>query len=432
MITLDLRNVFAVAPEHGVSKQDITAQKINLIEFRERIHARDQGFYDVIDDAEMVKKIEAYAKQVRGTYHHIVVLGIGGSSLGTICLRDALGHLFDADMKVRKYPRLHVMDNVDPSMILELEEVIDYANTLFVVVSKSGTTPEILSQWMYFKHRLEKHKLPVQEHIVFVTDPETGLLNDIGKKEGIRMFPIPTNVGGRFSVLTPVGLLPAALVGINIKKVLKGARTMRDSFLTAAYTRNLPFQIATIQYLLYEKGKHINVMMPYAQKLFRFADWYRQLLAESIGKAHDTNGQVVNVGITPVNALGATDQHSQSQLYNEGPHDKFVMFITVDKLAKQVKIPSVYKRDDRTAFLDGVTFNTLIGTEHRATADSYTENNRPNITINVSKVDEETLGELFLLFEGATAYLGEYFGINAFDQPGVERAKVLTKTYLET
>lgn len=432
MITLDLRNLFAVSAEHGISKQDIAAEKKNLITFRERIHAKKQGFYEIIDDVGMVKEIESYAKSVRGIYQHVVVLGIGGSSLGTICLRDALGHLFDADRAERKYPRLHVMDNVDPSMILELEDVIDYAQTLFIVVSKSGTTPEVLSQFMYFKNRLKKEKLPVASHMVFVTDPEKGLLRDVAEREGVRTFAIPPNVGGRFSVLTPVGLLPAALVGINIKKLMRGAKTMRDSFLTTAYTRNLPFQLATIQYLLEEeKGKSINVLMPYSQKLFRFADWYRQLLAESIGKARDLNGNIVHTGITPVNALGATDQHSQSQLYNEGPNDKFIIFLAVDTLAKTVKIPSLYKKDDRTAFLQGVTFNELIATEHRATADSYTENDRPNITVRINKVDEVALGELFMLFEGATAFLGEYYTINAFDQPGVERAKVLTKEYLE-
>lgn len=432
MITLDLTNLFTIVDEaHSITKQDIAAQKIHLIEYLERIHARQQGFYRIIDDKQMVKDIERYAKAQRGKFNHIVVLGIGGSSLGAICLRDALGHLFDANKTVRKQPRLHVMDNIDPSLILELEEVIDYECTLFVVISKSGTTPEILSQFMYFKDALRKHKLPMAEHMVFVTDPEVGFLREVADAEGITTFPVPSDVGGRFSVLTPVGLLPAALIGLNLKKLLKGAQTMRDSFLTESYTKNLPFQLATIQYLLAQKGKTINVMMPYANKLYRFADWYRQLLAESIGKAKDTNGNTVHVGITPVIALGATDQHSQSQLYNEGPHDKLIMFLAVDKLAKQVKIPALYKKDDRTTFLNGVTFNTLIETSYRATADSYTENERPNMTIRIDTISEESLGELFLLFEAATAFLGEYFNINAFDQPGVERAKVLTKQYLE-
>lgn len=432
MITLDLTNLFKIKNEqHSITKQEIAAEKVHLIEYLERIHARQQGFYRIIDDTQMVKDIEQYANAQQGKFDHIVVLGIGGSSLGAICLRDALGHLFDADRLERKQPRLHVMDNIDPNLILELEEVIEYAKTLFVVISKSGTTPEILSQFMYFKSRIEKEKLDVRTHMVFVTDPEQGFLRDIAGAEGITTFPVPPDVGGRFSVLTSVGLLPAALIGINIKKLLKGAQTMRDSFLTESYTKNLPFQLATIQYLLEQKGKHINVMMPYSNKLYRVADWYRQLLGESIGKEKDNLGKIVHTGITPVSALGATDQHSQSQLYNEGPNDKFIMFLAVDKLSKQVKIPALYKKDERTTFLNRVSFNQLLETEYRATADSYTENERPNITIRMDKIDEVALGELFLLFEGATAFLGEYYGINAFDQPGVERAKVLTKEYLE-
>jgi glucose-6-phosphate isomerase len=430
MITLDLTNLFKIDISHSISKQDIVDQKVHLIQYLELIHTRQQGFYTVIDDTQMVKDIEQYATSVRGVFDHIVVLGIGGSSLGAICLRDALGHLFDADKKDRKYPRLHVMDNIDPSLILELEEVIEYSRTLFVVISKSGTTPEILSQFMYFKSKIEKHRLAVTEHMVFVTDPEEGFLHDIARAEGVRTFPVPPDVGGRFSVLTAVGLLPAALIGINIRKLLKGAQAMRDSFLSHSHTKNLPFQLATVQYLLEQKGKTMHVMMPYANKLFRVADWYRQLLAESIGKAVDRNGNTVHTGITPVNALGATDQHSQSQLYAEGPHDKLIMFLTVDTLAKKVPIPTMYKQDARTAFLHKVSFNELIAVEQRATADAYTEAERPNITIRLKQIDEETLGALFMLFEGATAFLGEYYGVNAFDQPGVERAKVLTKQYL--
>ncbi len=316
-------------------------------------------------------------------------------------------------------------------MFAELDDVLNVKKTLFIVVSKSGTTPEILSQFLYFKKKLQDANLPIAKHMVFVTDPEKGFLRDVADEEGVTTFAIPPNVGGRFSVQTPVGLLPAALIGINTKQFLAGMQDMRDLFLSTSFTKNMPFQLAAIQYLLGKKGKSINVLMPYSQKLIRLADWYRQLLAESIGKAKDNNGKTVNVGLTPVNALGATDQHSQSQLYNEGPHDKLIMFIRVEKLAKQTRIPALYPNDERTAFLKGITFNQLIDTELQATADSYTKNKRPNLTIKIEKVDAYHLGQLMMLFEASTAFIGEFYQINAFNQPGVELAKKLTKQYLE-
>jgi glucose-6-phosphate isomerase len=280
-----------------------------------------------------------------------------------------------------------------------------------------------MSQYFYFRDKINKKKLDPKKHFVFITDPENGLLREIAKKEKIPSFEVPENVGGRFSVLTPVGLLPAALLGIKIEKMLAGACKMRDQFLSNNPKENLPFQLAKIQYDLAKKGKSINVMIPYSQKLFRLADWYRQLLAESIGKKFNNDGKVVNVGITPVNALGVTDQHSQLQLYNEGPNDKLFIFIEVEKLKPVLKIPS-------QLFNKNVTFNQLLQIEKDATASALTKNSRPNFTIKIDEINEENLGALFMLFEGATAFLGEMFNINTFDQPGVELSKKLTKEAL--
>lgn len=433
MITIDTQNIFRVSKEHGLKKSDIERLQKKIPHYLAKIHSHNQGFYTVIDDTEMVREILEYATAQKKVFDHIVVLGIGGSALGTICLQQSLGHLFSNELKGKKKTSatLHVLDNIDPILIQEVQDVINIKKTLFIVVSKSGTTPEVLSQFLYFKNQIKKQNLSLQKHLVFITDPEEGFLVDVAKQEGIKTFSIPPNVGGRFSVLTPVGLLPAALIGIDIKKLLKGAQQMRDSFLTEHPKENLPFTMAAIQYLLSRKGKSIHVMMPYAQKLIRFSDWYRQLLAESIGKQLDNNGNTVHVGITPVNALGATDQHSQSQLYNEGPNDKLFLFIAVNRLAKKIPIPSLYPKDARTAYMKGVSFNSLIQVEQEATAESYTQNNRPNLTVQIDSIDEFHLGQLFLLFEGATAFLGELYNINAFDQPGVELAKILTKERLQ-
>lgn len=394
-------------------RAEIEAQKKHLSKYLAAIKKSGQGFYKCIDDKENLQKIKNFAAKNRKKFEHIVVLGIGGSALGAICLQQALKHL----------SKLYVLDNIDPALIREIENTIDYKKTLFLVVTKSGETIETLSQYYYFRKKIEQKNLDPKKHFVFITDHKKGQLREIAIRENFRTFDVPENVGGRFSVLTAVGLLPAALIGIDIEKLLKGARRMRNQFLNTNFAKNSPFKLAAIQYLLSKKSKNINVLMPYSQKLIRLADWYRQLLAESIGKKLDRHGQAIFAGITPINALGATDQHSQLQLYNEGPNDKLIIFIEVKNLGPEVKIPS-------NGSIKNLSFNKLIQIEKSATEASLTKNNRPNITIKVDQINEETLGELFMFFEGSVAFLGEFYNVNAFDQPGVEYAKQLINKHL--
>lgn len=412
MIKLDISNS---------TVKDIKTQHERLGEYLDNIHAKNQGFYTIIDNNSPVEKVLEFASKVKGKYEDIVVLGIGGSALGTICLQQSLKHLFENELKENDYPRLHVLDNVDPVLIKQIEDVFSLEKTLFIVVSKSGETPETLAQYFHFRSLTEIAGLNAKDHFVFITDSEKGLLREVSKNENIPSFEIPKNVGGRFSVLTSVGLLPAALIGIDIKKLIKGARDMRDLFYSDSMSHNMPFQIAALQYLLSLEGKSMTVLMPYSQKLIRFADWYRQLLAESIGKD--------GLGLTPINALGVTDQHSQSQLYNDGPNDKFFIFLKVHNFGTNIEIP-VSTNEKSVEYLKGVSFKKLIHTEQDGTTKALTQNGRPNITLEIDKVNEENLGGLFMLFECATAFLGEFFKINAFDQPGVELSKKITKQLL--
>ncbi len=429
MITLDTTNLEKVIPEHGLSTSEMEQYANGLKVYLDNFLQLDQDFYKVIDDVTAVNRIHEFYLQTKGKFNDIIVLGIGGSSLGTICLQQSLKHLFEHELKKTEWPRLHVLDNIDPALMREIEDVIDYEKTLFLVVTKSGGTPETLSQYFYFEDRYKQKGLDSKNYFVFVTDPEKGLLRKISREKGIAAFDVPATVGGRFSVLTSVGLLPAALIGIDIEKLLEGARSMRDRFLSESFSENLPYQLAVMQYLLSKKGKSINVLIPYSQKLIRFADWYRQLLAESIGKKMNRKSEVVHVGLTPVNALGATDQHSQLQLYNEGPNDKFFLFIEVANLGEPLKIP--YLSDDESvAYLKNTSFNELLNIEKAGTEGALTQNDRPNITIKIPEVSPFVLGELFMLFEGATAFLGELYDIDAFDQPGVELSKNITKKLL--
>lgn len=424
MIDLKIDNLFDIPSVHGVSKAELDEKSPLATVYIEKIKTRGQGFYNIIDERSPLKAINDFARLNREKYDHFVVLGIGGSALGAICIAQSLSHLF-------KPPKLIVLDNIDPVMIREIEDVINLDKTLFIVVTKSGSTPETLSQFFYFREKCAQKSLPLNEHFVFITDPAKGLLRKISKEEGISSFEVPENIGGRFSVLTAVGLLPAAMMGLDVETMITGAKHIRDTFLNPSASENTAFTLAAIQYILLKKGKTINVMMPYAQKLIRFADWYRQLLAESIGKRTDRDGDTVTTGITPVNALGATDQHSQSQLYNEGPNDKLHIFIKVAKTTEGIQIPFPYPHEESVAYLKNVDFARLLNTEMEGTVRALTQNGRPNITVEIDKINEENLGGLFMLFEGATAFLGEFLNIDAFDQPGVELSKQITKQLLQ-
>ncbi len=417
MIDFDFSNVFRSGV---VSRADFESQEGKLDSFLKQIDARNQGFYRVIDDEEMVTDIEAFSKSVKGKYDDIVVCGIGGSALGTITLRDAFANFFE-----KSKVGLHVLENIDPVFLSEALEALNLKRTLFLVISKSGGTPETLAQYFFFRQHLDKAGLVAKDHLVFITG-EKGLLREVADQDGIPTFSVPEDVGGRFSVLTPVGLLPAALVGLDIRALLQGARSMRDAFLSVDFEENKPFQLAVLQWLCSEKGYSNNVLMPYVMKLRTFAGWFAQLLAESTGKF---NSKGKSVGLTPIASLGVTDQHSQLQLFAEGPKDKLVLFLQVEKFSYDMEIP-VLVESDKTRFLKGVSFQNLLHAENKATAESLTEGGRPNLMISLDTLSLENMGGLFLLFEGATAFLGEFLDINTFDQPGVERSKVLTRESL--
>jgi len=401
MITLDLKN----------SKTTNKKEVKEIPDFLKKIEEKNQGFYKIIDEKKEFEKIETLAKKLKNNFEYFVVLGIGGSALGTICLKNAL--------KPKNHEKLFVLDNVDPDLIKETESKINIKKTLFIVVSKSGDTLETLSQFFYFHKKIKDQKLDTKKHFIFITDSEKGYLRDLAKKENYETLDVPENIGGRFSVLTAVSLFPAALIDIDIKKIITGAKKIRDGFLSKDEVKNLPFSLAKTQYDFYKKGFKTNILFPYSNSLSSFSDWIRQLVCESTGKKLDNKKRKVFTGITIVPAIGATDQHAQSQLFHEGPNDKLIIFFEIEKFKNTIKIPN---KD-----LKNITFNELINIEKRSTEKSLQDSHRPTITIKLDKISEETLGELFMLFEGATAFLGEFLNINAFNQPGVEHSKKLTK-----
>lgn len=398
---------------------------------RERQEGR-LGFFDLAHDRDVVERIRAYASETQGRFDDVVVLGIGGSALGTIALREALlpprWNELDASARGGR-PRLHVLDNIDPSTIAPLLDRLDLSRTLFDVVSKSGTTAETMAQFLIVRDRLVRTlgEDAWRSQVVFTTDPDHGVLRRIATSEGITAFPIPPNVGGRFSVLSAVGLLPAALVGIDVDGLLEGARAMEQRCATDELTDNPAGLFAALQYLAdTEAGAPIHVMMAYSDRLYAVADWFRQLWAESLGKRHDRSGAEVFRGPTPVKALGATDQHSQVQLYMEGPFDKTITFLAVERHAVDLPIPGGYPDIEALAYLEGHTLGELLDAERVATAQALASAGRMNMTLLLPAIDANAIGQLFMLFQIATVYAGAFYDVDPLDQPGVELGKRLT------
>src|SRR5688500_16702834 len=392
--------------------------------FEERRKSGSVGFVDLPADKRLLEQATRYAATARRKYDDVVILGIGGSALGPIALRTALrpsGWNMLSDSARDGFPRLHVLDNVDPETIDALLGRLDLASCLFVVTSKSGGTAETMSQFLIVHDRIDGAGLSVPDHFVFITDPEQGALRPLARSLSIPALDIPANVGGRFSVLTPVGMLPAVLIGIDIAKLLEGAAVMVDRCEAPMLSRNPAGAYATLQWLADTRhGKVMNVLMPYSDPLRDMAAWFVQLWAESLGK-HTPDG--TSVGQTPLAALGATDQHSQVQLFMEGPKDKVVTFIAVEERRADLTIPHRFKEVKELGYLGGHSLGELIDIEQRATAGALAKRGRPNLTIHLQRVDEWHIGGLIMLFEIATAYAGQLYAVDAFNQPGVELGK---------
>jgi glucose-6-phosphate isomerase len=382
------------------------------------------GFLDLPIDRPLLEQVTKFSAAARGKYDDVVILGIGGSALGPIALRTALrpSGWNMLDEKARGgYPRLQVLDNVDPETIAALLGRLQLARTLFVVTSKSGGTAETMSQFLIVHDRLTSAKLDVTKHLVFVTDPKQGALRPLADRLKVPALDIPPNIGGRFSVLTPVGTLPAALIGIDVKSLLAGAGEMAERCDNADLAGNPAGIFAMLQWLSDTRlRKSIAVFMPYSDPLRDFAAWFVQLWAESLGKKR-TDG--TSVGSTPLAALGATDQHAQVQLFMEGPADKTVTFVAVKERSADVKIPAGFSDVKELGYLTGHSLGELIDVEQRATAGALAKRGRPNMTIHLDRVDAGHVGQLMMLLEVATAYAGQLYGIDAFNQPGVELGK---------
>ena len=387
-----------------------------------------QGWMDLpYNQDEILEEVEETAKGIRERFDAFVVLGIGGSALGPAAVQQALNHLHYNELpkEKRNAPKLYIEDNIDPERMAALMDVVDVRTTCFNVISKSGGTAETMSQYLLVLEKL-KEACPndYQKRIVVTTSKTKGFLIELARAEGFKTFYIPDGVGGRFSELCPVGLLAAAVCNIDIRALVAGAKKMDERCNSGDMTKNPALYEAGLMYLCMQKGMNISVMMPYADSLKLISDWYAQLWAESLGKNVTLDGKPCHVGSTPVKTLGVTDQHSQLQLYTEGPFDKAITFLKVENFRAVTPIPHGCENVPKIAFLGGKSHNQLIEAERRGTEYALYRSGRMSQTITLDEVNADTVGQLLYFFELVTAYTGALLNIDTFNQPGVEESKV--------
>ncbi len=421
--------------EAGIRSQDVESLQAAVVVAHERLdaqrRAKELRFRDLPYEKKEVQKIVDLATEVRSEIDTLVVLGVGGSALGARALYQALRPPFHEHRPgtAERGARLLVVDNIDPRTFEALLDEIDPHKTAFNVISKSGETAETMSQFLIVRERLLKVLGAVDygKHVVITTDADSGALRQIVNDEGFRALGIPPGIPGRFSVLTAVGLFPAAVAGIDVHELLAGAAAMDERCTSPSLSENPAYLHGAILYLAeIANRKTTHVLMPYSDALRGLGDWFVPLWAESLGKAVDVDGRPVQAGQSPVAAVGASDQHTRLQLFAEGPNDKILTFVRVEDHGARVEVPEGYGDLESVAYLGGHTLGELLNLEQRATEVSLGTQGRMTTTLHVPSVAPFTLGQLFYLLEVQTALVATLHRVNPFDQPGIEAGKRLT------
>jgi len=424
-----------VGSVHGITSDQLKelADKTSPLiqQMNEQRKAGQIPYRNLPFDSENLEHVKELAAEFKANCENLVVLGIGGSALGNIALQSALNpFMYNLDDKNRLSPRLFVLDNIDPPQFASFLNWIEdrLEATVFNVISKSGRTAETASQFLTIRKMLLDKLGPkaLKKHLVATTDSEKGTLRNIAEQDRLRCLEVPSGVGGRFSVLSHVGLFSAYMCGIDVDALLAGARDMDSRVIGKDFYSNPAATLAAVNYHFYNHGKRMSVMMPYSHALKDLADWYRQLWAESLGKEKDLKGTKVNIGPTPVKALGTTDQHSQVQLYREGPNDKLFTFLQVNNFEQDPDIGPAPKSAPELSYLSGKNMSSLFNSEKKATEYALLLGSRPCLNIIFERVEPYSVGQFIYLYQVTTSLIAGLFGINAYDQPAVELGKEAT------
>jgi glucose-6-phosphate isomerase len=435
-INLELLEADILGPELGIDgKQVLRDSESEIKRLQSMLIRQEQDtvitYLNVYRDEQAIEAVLELSENLTDRFDNLLLIGIGGSSWGTIAIHTALNHTYHNEWGGR--PRFYVLDNSDPEELEDLLEGLDLTRTCVNVVSKSGTTPETMANFTIVLEAMQKATPDHwQKQVVVTTDAaepgSEGLLLQMADEFGFHKLLMPPGVGGRFSLLTAVGLFPAALLGIPVRRLLEGARDV--SLETLSQNSSLINAVIVSRAFLRQHDRNIMVLMPYHRRLRYLSNWYMQLWAESLGKKYDRDGNIVHNGTTPLGALGAADQHSLNQLFMEGPPDKLITFLRVENFKHARPIPELVQKYKPVAWLAGHTLAELINAEQEATASALAGEQRGSRTIVLDRLTPESLGALFQFFAIETHIWGELDNVNPFDQPGVELGKVLTKKSL--
>ena len=431
MLKFNYRNsdISIIGEEHGLNiQEEFNNHAFQISEIIKSLNQRKDKpgerlqWMNLGYNEETVWYVKEFASLVENRFENILVLGIGGSALGGLAITEALlkpyWNMLSPEQR-KGLPRIFFLDNIDPDTINGLLDILDLKKTLVNVITKSGDTAETMSQFMVIRDLLQKELGDdYRKNIVATTDKKMGILRQLADQEGYKIFYVPDDVGGRFSVFSSVGLLPFALVGLNIDNMMNGIKDMDLELKNTDIHQNIAAQSALIHYLMdVKKGKKITAVMPYSSRLKYIPHWFTQLWAESLGKN--------NIGLTPLKALGATDQHTLLQLFNEGPNNKLITFVRVNNFDTTLEIPKIFEYTG-IGYLGGKTINDLMNAEADSTTVSLIDYKRPTLTVTIDKIDEYNIAQLLYMFEIQTAITGELYNINTFDQPGVEQVQNYT------
>lgn len=413
MIRLDITNVLQESiKDSGLSVTEIETEATKALSILKEKPYKELDFINLPkQDLTYLKELGKRARD----FEYFVLVGIGGSALGPRVILEALSPFHN----LRKKPKVFIYDNVDPVSFKYLIECIDINKTLINVVSKSGSTAETLASFLILWRILKDKKLDPRHHFIFTTDPEKGNLKRISKEYEIPLLPIPTNVVGRYSVLSPVGLFFAEAIGAESEYFLEGADEVSKKAFNKNINENPVAVLASTVYLMdVRKNRKVLVFLPYSDRLKILSEWFCQLWAESLGKE--------GKGTTPYPSLGTTDQHSQLQSWMEGPDDKLILFVTVESHKYQEEIPEEFHEMEGLRYLGGHTLEELMNTEQLATEMALTMNKKPNLKLIMPKIDPYFIGQIFQFLQLTTAMAGFLYGVNPFNQPGIELGKRLT------